>query len=258
MISAAEDRRYTTLSASEVPTAVGEDAVLCLPIGACEQHGPHLPLDTDTTIAERFTGLMVSRYGMSHDLWALPALPYGLSLEHAWSPGTVSLSIASFTALLDDVVHAYLRATSARRILIINGHGGNRGILQACAQELSDRHALALGVIHPIALSAVRLDGPVPDIHAGVVETSLMLALDPSRVHLDNLARDHRAEPDGIRRRLIHRGMTWPWSSNDPEIASHGVIGADPRDASPELGRRIVESALEAVPGVLTMLLTTD
>lgn len=137
MISAAEDRRYTTLSASEVPTAVGEDAVLCLPIGACEQHGPHLPLDTDTTIAERFTGLMVSRYGMSHDLWALPALPYGLSLEHAWSPGTVSLSIASFTALLDDVVHAYLRATSARRILIINGHGGNRGILKPVRRSLA-------------------------------------------------------------------------------------------------------------------------
>ena len=152
-------RRYTSLSAPEVPTAMNEESVLCLPVGACEQHGPHLPLDTDTVIAERFTDLMVSRYGTRHDLWALPAIPYGLSLEHGWSPGTVSLSITAFTALLDDVIRAYLRATPARRVLIVNGHGGNRGILQACAQELRDRYTLALGIVHPVALSEVRPEG---------------------------------------------------------------------------------------------------
>ncbi|MFI6575388.1 creatininase family protein [Nocardiopsis sp. NPDC050513] len=256
-----ESRGYTSLTAPQVPASLGADSVLCLPVGACEQHGPHLPLDTDTTIAERFTELVVSRYGPSHDLWALPAIPYGLSLEHGWSPGTVSLSIASFTALLDDVIRAHLRATPARRILIVNGHGGNRGILQTCAQELRDRYPLALGVVHPVALSEVRFDGPMPDIHAGVVETSLMLALAPERVRLDNLAQDHHAAPhraESIRRRIIHRGTTWPWSSDDPAISSHGVIGANPRDASPELGWRIIDSALAALPDVLATLASTD
>ena len=59
-----------------------------------EQHGPHLPLNTDMVLAEAFTGAIVERWGEAYDLWQLPALPVGLSREHAWAPGTLSLSVA--------------------------------------------------------------------------------------------------------------------------------------------------------------------
>lgn len=161
--------------------------MLCLPLGSCEQHGPHLPLNTDTVIAEAFTELLVERYGERHDLWALPAMPYGLSPEHAWSPGTVTFRATTFLSLLDEVVRGYMRATSARHLVIVNGHGGNRGILEAAVHELRLAHGTAVCVIHPSSLSPVRTEGRVPEVHAGVRETSLMLALAPEDVHLDRL-----------------------------------------------------------------------
>ncbi|NIL64765.1 creatininase family protein [Salinispora arenicola] len=71
------NRWYGSLPAPEIATHLTERSVLCLPIGSYEQHGPHLPLHTDTVIATQFTNRLIDRYGNQHDLWALPALPYG-------------------------------------------------------------------------------------------------------------------------------------------------------------------------------------
>ena len=142
--------------------------MLCLPVGSCEQHGPHLPLNTDTVIAEAFTELLVERYGERHDLWALPAMPYGLSPEHIWAPGTVTLRAATFLSLLDEVVREYTRATSARHLVIVNGHGGNRGVLETAVHELRHAYGVAVCVIHPSALSPVRTEGPAREVHARV------------------------------------------------------------------------------------------
>ncbi|WP_457029207.1 creatininase family protein [Kitasatospora sp. P5_F3] len=250
-------RRFGRLAAPDVAAELGAGSVLCLPIGSFEQHGPHLPLNTDTVIAEQFTARLIERYGERHDLWTLPAIPYGLSLEHAWSPGTVSLRVASFMSLLDAVVGGYVRATPARTLLVVNGHGGNRGILEAALYELQDRYALAACVVHPSSLTAFRPAGELPEIHAGLRETSLMLALAPEAVQLDRLPTDFAA--DGERRREINRlvldrGTTWPWSSGDTAIAACGVIGGDPRAASADVGHTIIESVLDAAADVLTRL----
>jgi creatinine amidohydrolase len=229
--------------------------VLCLPIGSHEQHGPHLPLNTDTVIAERFTGLLVQRYGEQHDLWVLPPIPYGLSLEHAWAPGTVSLRIASFMSLLDAVVAEYLRATPARRLLIINGHGGNRGILEPALYELKHKHAFSACAIHPVSLSAVRTGSETaPEIHAGIRETAMMLELAPEDVHLDRLPADFTTKGTDTKRLVLERGTTWPWTSGDSTIATCGVIGGDPRQATTDVGRAVLNSALDAAGSVLTHL----
>ncbi|GAB7180433.1 creatinine amidohydrolase/Fe(II)-dependent FAPy formamide hydrolase [Kitasatospora sp. Ki12] len=246
-------RQYGRLAAPAVLTELTTESVLCLPIGSQEQHGPHLPLNTDTVIAERFTGMLVQRYGGQHDLWALPAIPYGLSLEHAWSPGTVSLRIASFMSLLDVVVTEHLRATPARRLLIINGHGGNRGILEPALHELKRVHAISVCVVHPASLSAVQVGGEsIPEIHAGIRETAMMLELAPEDVHLDRLPVDFTANDTEVKRLVLDRGTTWPWTSGDTTIATCGVLGGDPRRATADAGRAILDSALDAADNVLT------
>jgi creatinine amidohydrolase len=253
------NRHYGRLTSPDTARALTAASVLCLPIGSCEQHGPHLPLNTDTVIAEEFTGRLVERYGERHDLWVLPAMPYGLSPEHVWAPGTVTLRASSFLSLLDELVREYARTTPARHLVIVNGHGGNRGILEAAIHELRLTYGLAICVIHPSALSPVRTEGPLPEVHAGVRETSLMLALAPRDVHLDRLPADgslgaHR--PGAVQRIVLDRGATWPWSSDDSTIAAHGVIGGDPRSASVHLGQSILAGALDAAADVLEQLIT--
>jgi creatinine amidohydrolase len=251
------NRWYGSLPATEIASRLTGDSILCLPIGSYEQHGPHLPLHTDTVIAEEFARRLVDRYGDQHDLWALPAVAYGLSLEHAWSPGTISLRVGVLTALLDMIVAEYVRATPARRVLIVNGHGGNRGILEAVTYELQAAHQVRISVMHPSSLSTVRVESALPEIHAGMRETSVMLALAPGDVHVDRLpdtfAVDESCRGE-IKRLVLDRGTTWPWSSGDSRIANIGIIGGDPRLASAELGESIIASALDASSAVLEQL----
>ncbi|MEV0394152.1 creatininase family protein [Polymorphospora rubra] len=251
------NRWYGSLSAPEIATRITERSILCLPIGSHEQHGPHLPLHTDTVIAVEFTNRLIDRYGDQHDLWALPALPYGLSLEHAWAPGTVSLRVSTLTTLLDAIVGEFARATPARRLLIVNGHGGNRGVLEIVGHELKAAHQVRVCTIHPSSPSTTHETSALPEIHAGMKETSVMLALAPRDVHLDRLPETFAANPahrDKIQRFVIDRGTTWPWSSGDDRIASLGIIGGDPRLAAAELGEAIVASALNASDQILQHL----
>src|SRR4051794_35918025 len=125
------------LTSPEIAERLRASSVLCLPVGATEQHGPHLPLNTDTVIAEGFARLLVSRLGDTFDLWQLPTISTSLSREHEWAPGTMSLSVEAFAALLRETGHQIARALPARNLLIINGHGGNRGILEPLMLDLT-------------------------------------------------------------------------------------------------------------------------
>src|SRR5207302_11439977 len=87
------------LAFPEVSKLLGGTSILCLPLGAVEQHGSHLPLDTDVVIAEELTRQIVARWGEEFDLWQLPSVPVGLSREHDWAPGTLSLSVHGFVTL---------------------------------------------------------------------------------------------------------------------------------------------------------------
>jgi creatinine amidohydrolase len=250
-------RQYGALTAPEISTRMGADTILCLPVGSYEQHGPHLPLHTDTIIAERFAQRLVERYGDECDLWMLPTLPYGLSLEHAWTSGTISLRAGLLSSLLDLIVAEYVRATPARRLLIVNGHGGNRGILEAVLYELERTHGIRTCVVHPSSLSTVRVESALPEVHAGMRETSVMLALAPDDVHVDRLHDAYvldESQTAEIKRLVLDRGTTWAWSSGDTGIGTLGVIGGDPRTATGELGESILASALDACRTVLERL----
>src|SRR5262245_51982462 len=114
-------RTIGELTFREASAALRASSVLCLPLGSMEQHGPHLPLNTDTVLAEAFTRRIVERWGEAFDLWQLPALTAGLSREHGWASGTLSLSVGGMAAHLRDLASAIVRGLPARNLLIVNG-----------------------------------------------------------------------------------------------------------------------------------------
>jgi creatinine amidohydrolase/Fe(II)-dependent formamide hydrolase-like protein len=258
MTGSAISRIIGDLTFQEVGSALRESSILCLPMGSMEQHGPHLPLNTDAVLAEAFTGRIVERWGEQYDLWRLPSIPLGLSREHDWAAGTLSLSVSGMTAVLRDLCREIVRALPARNLLIVNGHGGNRGMLEALGRELHRDFGLNLCALHLGSMMSPVTDAAVPEIHAGKDETSVMLALAPELVRRERIP-DLKAPPDGkaVRTTILDPATSWPWSSGDQRIAAAGVIG-DARAASAELGNAIVSRVVEAAGAVLKQLLANQ
>ena len=254
MTESATSRVIGDLTFQEVGAALRKSSILCLPMGSMEQHGPHLPLNTDTVLAEAFTGRIVERWGEQYDLWRLPPISVGLSREHDWAAGTLSLSVSGMTAVLRDLCREIVRALPARNLLIVNGHGGNRGMLEALGRELHGDFGLNLCALHLGAMMSPVTDTAVPEIHAGKDETSVMLALAPELVRRERIP-DLKAPPagDAARAMILDPATSWPWSSGDERIAAAGVIG-DARAASVEHGNAIAARIVEATGAVLKKL----
>jgi creatinine amidohydrolase len=253
-------RRSESLPVAELasPGMAGqlvETSILCLPLGATEQHGAHLPIDTDVIVAQELTRLLVERWGEHFDLWPLPVVPLGLSHEHDWAPDTQSLSIKSFHVLLRDLAADIVRALPARNLAIVNGHGGNRGFLDNFLHELRADFAINACVIHPFDLTKAASGVTGADVHGGRSETSLMLAIAPDQVRRDAIkAFEHPPDEAAIRALIFDRGVSWPWRTDDPRLARGGLVG-DPSGASAEFGAAIVESIVAESRGVFARLL---
>jgi len=254
MPNAMLSRLIGELTFPEISKFLRETSILCLPIGSIEQHGPHLPLNTDVVLAEGFTRLIISRWGESLDLWQLPTMSISLAREHEWAPGTMSLSIQGMTALVRDLGREIARALPARNLVVINGHGGNKGILEALAQDLRADFGLNVCILHPAAWVEDDANAPIPEIHGGKNETSMMLAIAPHLVRQDQIAQ--LKNPPGskaVREAILDRAVSWPWTTDDKRIADMGVIG-EAKAASAEFGKRILDRMIEAAGGVLKKL----
>jgi creatinine amidohydrolase len=247
-----EPRSLGALTYPEVSGKLKPSSILCLPLGATEQHGAHLPLNTDVVVAEGLTRALVARLGEEFDLWQLPTLAIGLSREHDWAPGTLSLSVATFAALIKEMVREVVRALPARNLVIVNGHGGNRGILENLLHEIAAELPLNACVLHPFDLAKVAASRAMPDVHGGLGETSVMLALAPELVRRDLIAGAQPAQ-ESIAALIFDRGVTWPWRTDDPRLAQAGIIG-DPRAASAEQGRAMIDAMVDAARGVFARL----
>jgi mycofactocin precursor peptide peptidase len=177
---------------------IGEAPLLLVPLGSVEQHGPHLPLTTDTAISSAVAGSAVA--ALDGALLA-PALAYGASGEHEGFPGTISIGTDALTGLLVEVGRSACRW--AGRLLVVNGHGGNLDALRAAVPLLrSEGRDVAW---FPCAV-------PGGDAHAGRTETSLMLHVEP-------------AVPLG--RRAV-AGVTTPLGELLPRLRAEGVRAVSP------------------------------
>jgi creatinine amidohydrolase len=202
--------------------------VLVVPVGSLEQHGAHLPLDTDTRIAVA----AAERACAGRDGVGLaPAIAIGASGEHADFPGTLSIGHVALSTLLVELGrHASLHWPA---MLLVNGHGGNAGAIGDALGKLRsegrDCHVWHAGV-RPSTLAAAGI-GLVPDAHAGRVETSLMLALAPGDVRLGEAAAGETRPLTEIMAGLRAGGVR--------PVSQNGVLG-DPAGASAAEGERLL------------------
>lgn len=208
----------SVLLADAVWPELTDRPVVLVPIGSTEQHGPHLPFDTDTTIASavaRATADQLPRAVVA------PAVGYGSSGEHQSFAGTSSIG----TTVLRAVVVELVRSMSAwaARVILVNGHGGNVEALSSAVRQLLDEG-------HDVGWVACATEDV--DLHAGLTETSLMLHLRPESVRLD------RAEVGDTR--PLAEILPLMVAGGVAAVSANGVLG-DPHGASAAAGRRILE-----------------
>ena len=154
-----------------------------MPIGATEQHGPHLPIGTDTLHAEHVARAAAASVAERCVVAVAPTLPYGCSEHHVVLGGTMSLQSRTLHGLLVDLGSS-LAAAGCRRLFFVNGHGGNVDIMQIAARDISLAHGVHVGTCTWWTLVENRF--PKPEVrvpgHAGAFETSVVAALRPELV----------------------------------------------------------------------------
>jgi creatinine amidohydrolase len=228
-----------------LPTHTSADArdhsVAVLPVGSFEQHGAFLPLATDTVIAMTIAQSVAEAY----PVLLLPPVTISCSHEHAAWPGTVSISAPTLYAIVRDVAES-LRHSGTRKLVLINGHGGNY-VLGNVVQEASARgERMALYPTEQDWLAARTAGGvgtgPDTDMHAGELETSLLLHAHPDLVPADYATHDERADD---RTRFLTLGLA-PYTES-------GVIG-HPSKATAEKGKGALAHLVTTFAEVLTSL----
>ncbi len=237
---------FQHLSQPPAPAAHAR-AVAVLPLGAMETHGPHLPLATDTLIAEGILDRVQMLDQSAEPILRLPPLWIGASAEHADRAGTVSIESETLIARIEAVGEGLSRA-GVKRLLLFNGHGGNIAAALIAALKLRTRFGMLVASAHwldyglPPDMTAPA--GAKEDVHGGWIETSVMLHLAPTLVGTGAAAMPKTPGPS-----LFPRGpINWGWMTSD--LAPDGWIGrADLADVA--LGRMMVDHAARAALATL-------
>ncbi len=248
-MSARDEYRYARLSWPEVNEAVELGKVVLLPTGSTEQHGPHLPLDTDAFLCESVC-LEAGRRAPDRVL-VLPPVPYGLNLHHMDFPGTVHIEPETFVAFCLDVAKS-VAYHGFEKLLIVNGHGSNAPLVELVARKtvLQTRSLCAAVSYLQLALEAFgRVRDTSVTAHADELETSLYLYLAAERVRMDRAVAG-----EDVRGRYLSSDSTPDYPVRFSDVWSRwtrtGVHG-DPTSASAEKGRVAFEAA---VTGLLELV----
>lgn len=252
-----EPLEYGRLSWPEVKRAAAQGRVPIVPVGTLEDHGPHLPIDTDVTIAEAVCRGAATRLAQESVL--LPPVVHGYSPHHMDFPGTVTIGWDTFCRYCTDIATS-LVAHGFQRVLFVNGHGSNQNLVEMAARLAMIEHPRALVAASfyltspesAAVIQSVRDSSRGGMAHACELETSLYLHISPEAVDMDQ-AVDERGYPE-----TPHSWLDWsdgplklmPWWSS----FSHSGIQGDAREATAAKGEALFQAAVAEVASFVTEL----
>lgn len=224
------------MSEHDFEAAIKKTKRAIIPVGSLEQHGRHLPVSTDSLIAEYVASLAAKKVGA----FVLPVISYGVSFEHK-PMFNVSLRNSTLSTMIRDACIS-LAENRIKEIIILNGHHGNMGALQHIAQDLHDRlpRGTRVHTIHYWHMMKSEFD------HAGEVETSLVLAIAPELVRMD------RAAPNS---KKLSKSKAYNTNApgSFPKITGNGVWG-DPRKATAAKGEKWIQEIIAGLAKTIAEL----
>ena len=221
-----------------------ENVVIIQPVGAIEQHGPHLPIIVDSAIAVAVIGKALSKLDPNVPAYALPPLYYGKSNEHWHFPGTITLSAQTLIAVLTEMAESIYRA-GFRKLVLMNAHGGQPQVMEIVARDIHQKYEdflvfpLFTWRVPHIAKELLTQKELEYGIHAGDAETSLLLSILPEQVKMERAVAEypHGLPEDSL---LSMEGkLPFAWVTRD--LTKSGVLG-DATVATKEKGDRLLES----------------
>jgi creatinine amidohydrolase len=243
-----EGMKLAELHWPEVKELDRKNLVVIVPVGSMEQHGPHLPFQVDVFVSSRLAEDLEKRIP---EILLVPPIWTGVSAHHMDFPGSITLRAKVFIDVLHDICGS-LHHHGFRRIVLLNGHGGNRASLEVLGQELFVELGLTVNTLAywdlvPDLVKSLKTTRSSGMGHSGELETSLLLHLAPRLVN-------QKAIPQGVLG-IVDPGPTTGIKRyvNMKEHAEEGVIGM-PSAASPEIGEKLYQGALNALEKAIRAL----
>lgn len=245
-----KSQRFGELNSSEVGKAAQANALVVLPVGTTEEHGPHLPVDTDARIAAVLGERLVRSLRDDHGIPALlmETIYYGYSMRvmQRW-PGTVVIRSRVFMDMIFDICCSIL-AMGFRKLILVDTHGHHSGALALVSREVADATDQAVAVVSPHVLTRDafndhRRSGLGGEVHGGEWETSLMLHLSPELVDMSKASADDimRYHSDFVAGDSFRGRQRVVWSTWYLQESRSGIYG-DPTVATAETGRLLAET----------------
>lgn len=239
------ERFFSYLTWRDIQSMPDKDNVVIIqPVGAIEQHGPHLPLIVDAAIGMGVLGKALAKLPVEIPAYALPCLYYGKSNEHWHFPGTITLSAQTLLTVLMEMADSLYRS-GFRKLVLMNSHGGQPQVMEIAARDIHQKYGdflvfpLFTWRVPHIAKELVTPKEWQYGIHAGDAETSMMLALLPEQVKMERAVQEYpQGLPDDS---LLSMEGKLPFAWLTRELSQSGVLG-DPTTATKQKGDRLLES----------------
>jgi creatinine amidohydrolase len=242
---------WAEMSRLEIADAAKTDTLVIVPVGAIEQHGPHLPVNVDIVDAFEIAKLVARR---ERDVLVAPPVWWGYSPYHARLAGTISLRPETFLALLQDVLDGII-SHGFRKIFLLNGHGGNRSLIGVAVFECMRRTGISIASASFWDMAAAEIakirESPVGGMsHACELETSMQLLFQPTLVRMELATREMVDSRRSFGTSMSFRDLMdfgavttgFDMAVTDPT----GILG-DPTLASAEKGERILAAVLDGI-----------
>ena len=253
--------KYSELTRLEMEQINKEETIVLIPLGALEQHGNHAPLGTDDIIAQAMTEYLtraLEAEDPDFPMLIFPVIPVGLSTEHKNFCGSITLKPDTYYHLLYDIC-ASLAHHGFKKLALLICHGGNAPIAQVLSRELRSELGISPFLLtsgafgHPDVKATVS-EGNIWDFHGGEMETSMVMAVDPSLVKLETSEAGIPAAFKDNQALQPYGPVSIGWVSEDwkTEDGRPIGIGGNPSGATAEKGRIILKTSADAlVPGLL-------